>query len=168
MNEWSKAEADAIKCLQAAGDVLFPKGYHRLANAQRKLGRPEDADKTLRRLQQSKKAASPVSMSASSAPQSGQGGIPPSIARELNELQPQFASVQRELQQISMNLQHGEREKKRLVLTQKDLHELPEETALYQSVGKMFLHRTRTENDRYMEKQLAEIDQGSVSLEVCS
>lgn len=147
-------------------------GYHRLASAQKKLGKNAEAIATLKAAQsaapdadkvpaikkllrdlnqEAGKAAAPVA--------AGGRQLPPSVAKELQELQPQFLSIQREVEQVRQSirlcvgvyvmvclkcLQYGQidsklgaygRQKKRVALVEKELNELPEGTKTYQSIG---------------------------------
>jgi tetratricopeptide (TPR) repeat protein len=109
LGQWELAEADAKECVQC--NPGFAKGYHRLANAQKQLGKTDEAIATL-------KAAQTISPESANVPGikklmhelskekpggAGQGGrpLPAGVAKELQELQPKFYGIQREVEQVS-------------------------------------------------------------------
>lgn len=86
-------------------------GYHRLANAQKYLGKREEAIATLRAAQSANKSAEDaLSMRRSSnkvqesMPSKGSGStvLTPAVMKELQELQPQLVSIQRELDMVQI------------------------------------------------------------------
>jgi tetratricopeptide (TPR) repeat protein len=105
--DWAAAETDAKECVRR--NPGFAKGYHRLANAQKQLGKNDEALATLRAARSSvadadkvpaiKKLMRELNQDASPAAAGGRT-VPPAVARELQELQPQFMSIQRELEQV--------------------------------------------------------------------
>lgn len=113
-----------------------------MANAQKQLGKNEEAIATLKAAQSAtsdadkipgmKKLMRDLSQTSSN---SRARGMPPAIAKELQELQPQFLAMQRELEQIEAKISANLRQKKRLDLIEKELEELPESTVTYQSIG---------------------------------
>lgn len=182
MGNWEQAEADAQACVTR--NPTFAKGYHRLANAQKQLGRNAEAIATLRAAQANaadagrnpgiKKLLRDLNQEASPAPAAGTitgpGGraLPPHVAKELQELQPQFMNIQREVEQIDAKLANFARQKKRVALVEKEIDELPEGTTTFQSVGKMFLHTTKSENFASMKDEARKVDDQVSSLEVRS
>lgn len=180
VGNWEKAETDAQECVKR--NPQFAKGYHRLANAQKQLGRNAEAIATLRAAQANaadagknpgiKKLLRDLNQEASPAAPGtvvGPGGraLPPHVAKELQELQPQFMNIQREVEQIDAKLANFARQKKRVALVEKEIDELPEDTTTYQSVGKMFLQTTKAENFASMKDEARKVDDQVSSLEVC-
>ncbi|KAF1321230.1 Heat shock protein sti1, partial [Globisporangium splendens] len=179
VGNWVQAEADAQECVKR--NPRFAKGYHRLANAQKQLGRNADAIATLQAAQANAADAgknpgikkllrdlNQESGASSGAPAvAGPGGhaLPPAVAKELQELQPQFMTIQREVDQIDAKLAAFARQKKRVALVEKELAELPESTTTYQSVGKMFLQTTKDENFASMKSEARKVDDQVSSLE---
>lgn len=120
--------------------------------------------------------------------------IPPSVSKELQELEPQYKNVHRELDQIGMKLQAFARDRKRNELTRQDIVDLPENTTMYRSIGmyalstllklsncslniydllgKMFLQMTQNqtqthlrEQDKSIQDQVAELESRKTYLE---
>lgn len=181
VGNWEQAEADAQECVKR--NPQFAKGYHRLANAQKQLGRNAEAIATLRAAQANaadagknpgikkllrdlNQEASPASAQAGTVTGPGGRALPPHVAKELQELQPQFMNIQREVEQIDAKLANFARQKKRVALVEKEIEELPEGTTTYQSVGKMFLQTTKTENFASMKDEARKVDDQVSSLEV--
>ncbi|KAJ0393307.1 hypothetical protein P43SY_009661 [Pythium insidiosum] len=105
--QWELAEEDAKQCVRLSPG--FAKGYHRLANAQKQLGKNAEALATLKAAQSSseadkvpgiKKLMRDLSVEGGSGMTVGGRVVPPAIAKELQELQPQVLSIQRELEQV--------------------------------------------------------------------
>ncbi|GAB9466606.1 Heat shock protein sti1 [Globisporangium polare] len=180
VGNWEQAEADAQECVKR--NPQFAKGYHRLANAQKQLGRNAEAIATLRAAQANaadagknpgikkllrdlNQEASPASAQAGTVTGPGGRALPPHVAKELQELQPQFMNIQREVEQIDAKLANFARQKKRVALVEKEIEELPEGTTTYQSVGKMFLQTTKTENFASMKDEARKVDDQVSSLE---
>ncbi|TYZ67536.1 hypothetical protein PybrP1_007764 [[Pythium] brassicae (nom. inval.)] len=183
MGDWERAEADARECVTR--NPQFAKGYHRLANAQKQLGRHADAIATLRAAQANAadaaknpgikkllrdlnaEAGGGASSSSSSVATAGGATrtVPAHVARELQELQPQFMSIQREVEQIDAKLAGFARQKKRVALVEKELEELPEATPTFQSVGKMFLRTAKSDNFAAMKAEARKVDDQVASLE---
>ncbi|GMF60644.1 unnamed protein product [Phytophthora fragariaefolia] len=176
LGKWELAEADAQQCVKR--NPQFAKGYHRLANAQQQLGRKQEAIETLKTAQAT--AADPEKvpgikkllrqLNQEVAPKSAgpaQGGrqVPAHIAKELQELQPQFQKIQRELEQIEAKLAAYARQKKRLALVDREVADLPEGTKTYRSIGKMFLQTTSDENAASMKEEEKRVDDQVSSLE---
>ncbi|TMW64016.1 hypothetical protein Poli38472_014133 [Pythium oligandrum] len=172
--KWELAEEDAKECVRR--NPKFAKGYHRLANAQKQLGKNAEAMATLRAAQSSAADAEKVpgikklmrdlnQESGAGVSASGNRMVPPAIAKELQELQPQFLNIQRELEQIEAKLGAQTRQKKRLALVEKEMTELPEGTVTYQSIGKMFLQTSVNENASGLKAESTKIDDQISSLE---
>ncbi|CAH0482400.1 unnamed protein product [Peronospora belbahrii] len=177
LGKWELAEQDAQECVKR--NVKFAKGYYRLANAQQQLGRKKEAIETLETAQNS--AADPEKVPgikkllrqlkqelAHKSPASSQGGgrqVPTHIAKELQELQPQFQKTQRELEQVEAKLTAFTRQKKRLALVEREVLDLPKSTNTYQSIGKMFLQTNREENVASMKSEEERVDKQRMSLE---
>lgn len=111
LGQWELAEADAKECVQR--NASFAKGYHRLANAQKQMGRTVEAIATLKTAQANatdvekvpgiKKLLRELTQAAApsaNAQTPGTRTVPAAIAKELQELQPQFMSIQREVEQV--------------------------------------------------------------------
>ncbi|DAZ92711.1 TPA: hypothetical protein N0F65_012836, partial [Lagenidium giganteum] len=165
LGQWEKAEEDAKKCVEK--NPGFAKGYHRLANAQRQLGKTNEAIMTLRAAQSAapdSKMLRDLNQEAGPVTHGGRT-LPPAIAKELQELQPQMMSIQREVEQIEAKLSAYTRQKKRLGLVAKEISDLPEGTKTYQSIGKMFLQTTATENSTNLKSEETKIDDQIASLE---
>lgn len=169
---WELAEADAKECVRR--NPSFAKGYHRLANAQKQLGKNAEAIATLRAAQSTLADAEKVPgikkllrdlNQESAGPATGGRSIPPAIAKELQELQPQFLSIQRELEQIGSKLTTFGRQKKRATLVENEIKELPQGTNTFQSIGKMFLQTTSEENAAILKAETTKIDDQIASLE---
>ncbi|TDH71348.1 hypothetical protein CCR75_003515 [Bremia lactucae] len=157
IGKWELAEKDAKECVRR--NPTFAKGYHRLANAQQQLGRHTEAIETLEMAQKTatdpdkipgiKKLLRQLNQEVSKSTTLTQKGglqVPGHIAKELQELQPQFQTLQREIEQIDAKLAVYSRQKKRLALVEREIVELPKETKTYRSIGKMFLQTTCKEN----------------------
>ncbi|KAH7463854.1 hypothetical protein PRIC1_006443 [Phytophthora ramorum] len=177
LTKWEEAEADAKECVKR--NPKFAKGYHRLANAQQQLGRKKEAIETLKTAQTTATDPEKVpgikkllrqlnqEMTPKSAVSAQGGGrqVPMHIAKELQELQPQFQKIQRELEQIEAKLAAFTRQKKRLVLVEREVADLPEGTNTYRSIGKMFLQTDREENAESLKSEEKRTDEQVSSLE---
>ena len=62
-------------------------------------------------------------------------------------------------------MESSAREKKRCLLTNQDIHALPEDTKMYQSVGKMFLSMSRKETTLYLNGKTNNMDEECSVLE---
>ncbi|CEG39483.1 small glutamine rich tetratricopeptide repeat-containing partial [Plasmopara halstedii] len=158
MGNWELAEKDAQECVKR--NPTFAKGYHRLANAQQQLGRKKEAIETLKIALTA--ASNPdkvpgikkllrqlneeVTLSSTSSPQGVSRQVPAHVAKELQELQPQFQKIQHESDQIEAKLAAFSRQKKRLALVERELIDLPEGIKTYRSIGKMFMQTGHDEN----------------------
>ncbi|KAG7375994.1 hypothetical protein PHYPSEUDO_014702 [Phytophthora pseudosyringae] len=177
MGKWELAEKDAQECVKRNPE--FAKGYHRLANAQQQLGRKKEAIETLKAalttatdpekvpgikklLRQLNQEVAPKSAAST---QGGGRQVPMHIAKELQELQPQFQKIQRELEQIEAKLQAYARQKKRVALVEREVADLPEGTTTYRSIGKMFLQTDREENAAAMKSEEKLVGEQVSSLE---
>ncbi|KAE8894342.1 hypothetical protein PF005_g6321 [Phytophthora fragariae] len=176
LSKWELAEADAQQCLKR--NPKFAKGYHRLANAQAQLGRKKEAIETLKTAQTTATDPQKVpgiikllrQLNQEVAPKSAgptQGGrqVPTHIAKELQELQPQFQKIQRELEQIEAKLAAYARQQKRLALVEREVADLPEGTKTFRSIGKMFLQTTSDENAASMQDDEKHVNEQVSSLE---
>ncbi|GLD97465.1 hypothetical protein PINS_up006149 [Pythium insidiosum] len=173
--QWELAEADAKECVRLSPG--FAKGYHRLANAQKQLGKNAEALATLKAAQSTSEADKVPGIKKLMRDLSVEGGsaaggmtvggrvVPPAIAKELQELQPQVLSIQRELEQIESKLAAFGRQKKRLALVEKEVTDLPQDVVTYQSIGKMFLRTTPQENAATLKTDVTRIDDQVSSLE---
>lgn len=144
-----------------------------MANAQRHLKRSGEAMKTLEagraidpshgeinRLYREMKKENSAALG-----NHGQQALPPAVAKELGELQPQYQNAHRELEQISYQIQALQRDRKRSELTNKDVGEMPEDTVMYQSVGKMFIQNTKEVMCSKLEQDVASMDTKVAALE---
>ncbi|EGZ19854.1 hypothetical protein PHYSODRAFT_328029 [Phytophthora sojae] len=175
--KWELAEKDAQECVKR--NPKFAKGYHRLANAQSQLGRKKEAIETLKTalttatdpekapgIKKLLRQLNQELAAKSAAPAQGGGRqVPAHIAKELQELQPQFQKIQRELEQIEAKLAAYARQKKRLALVEREVADLPEGTKTYRSIGKMFLQTTSDENTASMKGEDKRVDEQVSSLE---
>ncbi|KAF0689219.1 Aste57867_19306 [Aphanomyces stellatus] len=156
LNNWEKAEEDAKECARL--NPSFKKGLLRLANAQRQLGKNDEAMATMA-LANGGAAAPAKRAKQESAP------LPSSVQKELQELQPQFQSLHRELETIESKLGSYSREKKRIQLTKEELGALPTGTRTYASIGKMFLEMTPEENTKRLDGSASQVDDQVAALE---
>jgi chaperonin cofactor prefoldin len=174
VNKWQQAEQDAKECVKI--NPKFAKGYHRLANAQQQLGRKKEAVETLETAMSTATDPEKVpgikkllrQLKNELAPKPAQGGgrqVPAHIAKELQELQPQFQKIQREMEQIDGKLAAYARQKKRLALVEHEVNELPEGTNTYRSIGKMFLQTSSDENVATMKSDAKRVDDQVASLD---
>ncbi|KAL3665446.1 hypothetical protein V7S43_009481 [Phytophthora oleae] len=177
VGNWEQAEKDAQECVKR--NPKFAKGYHRLANAQQQLGHKKEAIETLKTAQSTANEPEKVpgikkllrqlnqelAPKSSATPSQGGRQVPMHIAKELQELQPQFQKIQRELEQIEAKLQAYSRQKKRLALVEREVADLPEGTNTYRSIGKMFLQTDREENAGAMKSEEKHVDEQVSSLE---
>ncbi|CAI5747325.1 unnamed protein product [Peronospora destructor] len=177
LGKWELAEQDAQECVKR--NLKFAKGYHRLANAQQQLGRKKEAIDTLKTALSSATEPEKVpgikkllrQLNQELVPKSAvsnQGGgrqVPTHIAKELQELQPQYQKIQREFEQIEAKLAAFTRQKKRLALVEREVVDLPEHTNTYQSIGKMFVQTNREENVMSMKREEKRVDEQMSSLE---
>ncbi|OWZ01438.1 hypothetical protein PHMEG_00027171 [Phytophthora megakarya] len=174
LGKWDLAEQDAQECVKR--NPQFAKGYHRLANAQQQLGRKQQAIETLKTAQSTATDPEKVpgikkllrqlnqELAPKSAPTGGRQ-VPMHIAKELQELQPQFQKIQRELEQIEAKLAAYTRQKKRLALVEREVADLPEGTRTFRSIGKMFLQTDREDNAASMKQEEKNVDDQVASLE---
>lgn len=175
LGKWDLAETDAKECVQR--NAKFAKGYHRLANAQQMLGRKTEAIATLKKAQSEatdpekvpgiKKLLRQLNQETAPKPANAQGGrqVPAHIAKELQELQPQFLKIKREVDQIEAKLAAFARQKKRLALVEREVADLPQGTRTFRSIGKMFLQTDADENASSMKNEDKKVDEQVSSLE---
>ncbi|CAK4218767.1 unnamed protein product [Aphanomyces euteiches] len=156
LNMWEKAEQDAKECVRL--NPSFKKGLLRLANAQRQLGKNDEAMATMA-------LANGGSVPAKRTKQETSAPLPQSVQKELQELQPQFQSLHRELETIESKLGTFSREKKRIQLTKEELAALPSDTRTYSSIGKMFLEMTPEENTARLDGNSRSMDDQIAALE---
>jgi hypothetical protein len=149
LNKWELAEVDARECvkinpqfakgepLQRAYDAIRARGwrsccwagYHRLASAQKKLGKTSEAIATLKAAQSNtadaekvpaiKKLLRDLNQEASkgAAPAAAGGRqLPPAVAKELQELQPPFLNNQRDVEPVRRMIQGRPNVRGRLML----------------------------------------------------
>ncbi|KDO31290.1 hypothetical protein SPRG_03906 [Saprolegnia parasitica CBS 223.65] len=155
INQWEKAEQDAKECVRL--NPSFKKGLLRLANAQRQLGKNDDAVATM--------ALANGGAAPAKRPKQENAPLPASVQKELQELQPQFQTLHRELETIEAKLGAFSREKKRIQLTKEELSALPSGTHTYASIGKMFLEMTTEENVARLTTNAAKMDDQVAALE---
>ncbi|KAI9908665.1 hypothetical protein PsorP6_003230 [Peronosclerospora sorghi] len=165
LGKWELAEQDAQECVKR--NPTFAKGYHRVANAQQQLGRKKEAIETLKTAQNVatdldkmpgikkllRQLTQEVAPKSAAPSPGGSRHVPTHIAKELQELQPQFLKLQHELAQIEAKLAATTRQKKRLALVEQEMAELPAGTKTYRSVGKMFLQTNPDENTASMKSE---------------
>lgn len=158
MGEYTKAEQDARKCIEMAPD--FTKGYHRLANALKNQNRNDEAQEALAQGRQISRQAAAKSQGGAASRQapSASGGLPPRIAKELQELQPQFQATLRELEEVTHRISMLQKEQKRIAFTERDLSSMPEGTNMYRSVGKLFLQSPKEETTELLSTQQKSIE----------
>ena len=122
--QWERAEEDAKLCVQknpsfAKGNATHMTqdntlsnfvglvGYHRLANAQKYLGKPEEASATLRSAPPTRRLSKEDQESKTNLmPRKGSGPsvLTPAVMDELRDLQPQLVSIQRELEMVRIQI----------------------------------------------------------------
>ncbi|KUF96058.1 PAX-interacting protein 1 [Phytophthora nicotianae] len=160
VGKWELAEKDAQECVKR--NPKFAKGYHRLANAQQQLGRKKEAIETLKTAQTTATDTDKVpgikkllrQLNQEVAPKSAastQGGgrqVPMHVAKELQELQPQFQKIQ---QASGSRRARGGRP--------------AEGTKTYRSIGKMFLQTDSEENVATLKNDEKHVDEQVSSLE---
>ncbi|OQS07804.1 hypothetical protein THRCLA_00201 [Thraustotheca clavata] len=159
INKWEKAEEDAKECVRL--NPSFKKGLLRLANAQRQLGKNEEAMATMAL---ANGGAAPAKKAAPKQ-ENAAGALPASVQKELQELQPQFQSLHRELETIEAKLGAYSREKKRIQLTKDELGALPKGTHTYAALGKMFLEMSPEENITRLSTNTKKMDDQVAALE---
>nr|CCA24666.1 conserved hypothetical protein [Albugo laibachii Nc14] len=165
--QWERAEEDAKLCVQK--NPSFAKGYHRLANAQKYLGKPEEASATLRSAPPTRRLSKEDQESKTNLmPRKGSGPsvLTPAVMDELRDLQPQLVSIQRELEMSKASLTSLEQQKRRLALVAKELEALPEQTKTYQSVGKMFVRADMPSNLKHLQEENSSIEKTISKVEV--
>ena len=172
LGQWDKACADAKECIRL--DPTFIKGFYRLASAQIELKDYDAAAATIRQglgveannpqllkqqrmVQQLKKSAQATekrkqALGASGSLVTGDS----SSSSELRELQTQYVQMNRELETLRVNVSKAEREFKMAEYTKADLMQLPETSACYRSIGKMFLKEPRKDVLGYLDKNMEE------------
>jgi len=174
LEQWDKAAEDAKECIRL--DPSFVKGYYRLATAQSELqehdaalatirqGLAVDANnpqltKQMRIVQQNKKLAQARKSQAVNHPNAAAGGqqLDEATARELQELQQQYAQTHRALQTAQASAQKTERETRLAELTRRELqNDVPETARCYRSIGKMFLQTSQPALIEHLDGRLAE------------
>lgn len=174
LNQWDKAADDAKECIRL--DPTFVKGYYRLTTAQIELKQYDAAAATIRQglgveannpqllkqqrmVQQLKKSAEAAKKRKQSTPASGgptMGAMDSATSSELQELQMQYVQMNRELETLKVNINKTEREFKMAEYTKADLELLPESSACYRSIGKMFLKEPRPDIMKYLDKNMEE------------
>ncbi|OQR88029.1 hypothetical protein ACHHYP_07687 [Achlya hypogyna] len=154
INKWEQAEQDAKECVRL--NPSFKKGLLRLANAQRQLGKNDEAVATM---------ALANGGPAPTKRAKQETALPASVQKELQELQPQFQTLHRELETIEAKLGAFSREKKRIHLTKEELGALPQGTHTYAAIGKMFLEMTPEENVARLNANSAKMDDQVSALE---
>jgi stress-induced-phosphoprotein 1 len=159
LKDWKQAAEDAKECIRL--DPSFLKGYYRLATAKIELKDYEGAMATIRqglvidpnntqltkqmRLAQQQQKVEKAKASSSSAMASAvpsvraTAALDEATARELQELQTQYAQTVRELQTAQANLIKTQKEHKVTEITTEELQEIPgDDVPCYRSIGKMF------------------------------
>ncbi|KAG5187176.1 hypothetical protein JKP88DRAFT_267900 [Tribonema minus] len=168
LGQHDEAAKDAQKCIEL--NPAFVKGYYRLSAAQLELGEvdkaleavteglkkePSNADLTRQlRVVKGKKAAA-----ASKARQGGggaPGGLDKQTFEEIRELSDQSEVTQRELAEVSANLQGCLRDQRRAQLTKTEVAGLGGDARLYRSVGKVFMLNSKKEIDTLLDAQATE------------
>lgn len=77
-------------------------------------------------------------------------------AKELQDLQTQYATDNRELNAVQANLTMYQREAKMAELTKEEIEPLPEDCRCYRAVGKIFLQSTKPKVIEHLEAQMSE------------
>ena len=170
IGKWEKSAEDAKETIRL--DPTFLKGYYRLATAQMELKEFDAAAATIRQglgveannpqLLKQQRMVQQLKKSAEAAEKRKQtmggpvGAMDPSTSSELNELQSQYMQLNRELETIKVDRARADRELKLAEFTKAGLGELPETSACYRSVGKMFLRQTREEVVTHLIKNMEE------------
>jgi chaperonin cofactor prefoldin len=184
LENFPKAADDATECIRLA--PAFVKGYYRLAIALIELKDYDKAaatiqqglrvdpsnpqlSKQLRTVNQLKKTTasgpgpSGLAGASSALPSSPAGslGVPrhkldDSTARELHDLQSQFAQTNRELGVVHANLNMIQQENRIGQLTKSEIEPLDDATQCYRQIGKLFLLSSKERVVEHLDKQLDE------------
>ena len=162
LGKWDLAKTDAATCVKI--QPSFAKGYARLANALRHLNKIPEALEALSQGKTVDPENPDINSLMRQMKSSSSNTLPAAVQKELEELQPTYKSVLRELESISSKLNGFTREKKRCDLTLVDLQQLPTDTLMYKSVGKAFVETTES-HDVVMAKKVADINAQVATLE---
>jgi chaperonin cofactor prefoldin len=173
LEEWSKAADDAKECVRLAPN--FVKGYYRLAVALIELKDLDKAaatiqqglrvdpnnpqlSKQLRAVRQLKKAVS-SGHGVPSASNALSHALPrhkldDSTARELQDLQNQYAQTSREMGAVQANLNTIQQESRIAELTKGELEPIDGSTQCYRQIGKLFLRSSKDQVVQHLDEQL--------------
>jgi chaperonin cofactor prefoldin len=173
LEDWSKAADDAKECVRLAPN--FVKGYYRLAVSLIELKDLDKAaatiqqglrvdpnnpqlSKQLRAVRQLKKAIS-SGHGVPSASNALSHTLPrykldDSTARELQDLQNQYAQTSREMGAVQANLNTIQQESRIAELTKGELEPLDGSTQCYRQIGKLFLRSSKDQVVQHLDEQL--------------
>jgi chaperonin cofactor prefoldin len=174
LEDWSKAADDAKECVRLAPS--FVKGYYRLAVALIELKDLDKAaatiqqglridpnnpqlSKQLRAVRQLKKAGSSGNGALASNSLSHilpRHKLDDSTARELQDLQNQYAQTNREMGAVQANLNAIQQESRIAELTKAELQPLDGSTQCYRQIGKLFFRSTKDQVVHHLDEQLGD------------
>lgn len=168
--KFAKAEKDARSCLEIKPD--FVKGYIRLALAQRKQGKFEDAattindglkrapdDPDLKKAEgQVEKAKTKTQAKMAQAEMEEYRRKMQALQQETSQLQDRHSALRGKLAETSMQVRGLGRGKLRSQMTLGQLEELPEDTRTYRGVGKMFVYAPMAETKEFLATKIKETD----------
>jgi len=169
-----EAKMDGEMCMKL--DPSFVKGYHRKANAEFLMGELDLAEVTIReglkkdaafseltklrrKIKASREKAASAARRSAAGPAADQG-----LRNELKELGEQYHDTNTELLEVKAKLESSARECRRHDLTKDEVAELPGETPLFRSVGKMFLRSEPSDVKDFIDQQLASEEKKKVDL----
>eukprot|EP00977_Amphora_coffeiformis_P029135 scaffold38992_cov176-Amphora_coffeaeformis.AAC.2 len=160
IGKWEKSAEDAKETIRL--DPTFLKGYYRLATAQIELKEFDAAAATIRQglgveannpqLLKQQRMVQQLKKSAEAA------------EKRKQTMPVQYMQMNRELETIKVDRARVDRELKLAEFTKTDLGELPETSACYRSVGKMFLRQSREEIVTHLDKNTEEASKMETTL----
>lgn len=164
--KFAKAEKDALACLAIKPD--FVRGYIRLALAQRKQGKyddarssvqdglkrqPEDKD-LLKALQQIDNAQQKNQAKAGAAAQAEKQARLQAVKRELDALQDKKSLLAGRYAETAMSINGISAGAKRSAMTFEQISQLPEETPTFLTVGRMYLRHDMADTKAFLEEKV--------------
>lgn len=183
LKDWKQAAEDAKECIRL--DPSFLKGYYRLAAAKIELKDYEGAMATIRQglaidpnnlqltkqmriaqqQQKVEKAKATTKMAPSVPSVRPTSALDEATARELQELQTQYAQTVRELQTTQANLIKTQKEHKVAEITTDELKEIPgDDVPCYRSIGKMFWKTSKAGMLEYMQTNMEQFEKQETDL----
>eukprot|EP00622_Pseudochattonella_farcimen_P002204 FR737090.1.p1 GENE.FR737090.1~~FR737090.1.p1 ORF type:complete len:213 (+),score=35.36 FR737090.1:71-640(+) len=151
----------------------FVKGYHRVANAQIELGEMDEAIKTIRLGLQKDPESKELSLLLRKIKTKKRGELErqkrgvnmnESMQKEMHELSEQYQTTGRELSECNAKLAASARSQKLTSITAGEIEEVPEDSRLYRSVGKMFMLSSKEEVKSTLTEELEDEQQKNTEL----